>query len=174
MPVAITVGSVTPPGGTTVTGWSVTATPAGGDPADAIELASGTGMPPSTVATLDPSVLDNGVWVVTVAVFDSGGGTGTASTVVVVDGQLKLGRYSTSFLDLDVPIGGVPVRVVRTYDTLDRGEVGDFGYGWTLDVAEFQVQANRPLGQGGWEQYGCGSGFIFVPLCYRTTTRRTS
>ncbi len=87
----------------------------------------------------------------------------------MVDGQLKLGRYHITYQDMAVPVGGIPIQVLRTYDTLNKNEVGDFGAGWTLDVSDFRVQVNRPLGQAGWERYVCGGGIIFVQYCYRTT-----
>ena len=41
-------------------------------------------------------------------------------------------------------------------------------------TGSFRVQVNRPLGDGGWEQYGCGSGLIFLPLCSAPRDRTSS
>ncbi len=156
-----------PRAGTTVENWAVSIRPTGAPPTDAQVLATGTG--PAVTAGLDPTLMDNGIWTITITATDDDEGISTHETSVVVDGQLKLGRYRVTYQDLAVPVGGIPIGVQRTYDTLDRNQRGDFGHGWTLDVADFKAQANRPLGEGGWERYACGSGFIFVPLCYRTT-----
>ena len=36
--------------------------------------------------------------------------------------------------DLVVPAPGLPIRIDRTYDSLQRGASGDFGHGWSLGV----------------------------------------
>ena len=130
-------------------------------------VATGTGTPPAGI--VDPTVLPNGTWVVTVTVHDNDAGTSTVEIGLIVEGQLKLGRYHITYQDLAVPVGGLPIQVLRTYDTLNRTIDGDFGHGWSLDVADFRVDVHRPLGQGGWERYQCGGGFIVVTYCFRTT-----
>ncbi len=170
-PTPVTIGTVTPPPGETVDTWQIIAHPAD-RPDDQIVLAEGTGNPPTDpdqIAVIDPTVIDNGIWIIAIEVVDTGGGLGTTETSVVVDGQLKLGRYHITYQDLAVPVGGIPIQVLRTYDTLNKDQVGDFGNGWTLDVSDFRVQINRPLGDGGWERYGCGGGIIFVSYCFRTS-----
>jgi RHS repeat-associated protein/uncharacterized repeat protein (TIGR01451 family) len=157
--------------GRTITTWSVLAYPAGGNVATAKTLASGVGTPPATLATLDPSLLSNGIWTVRIASVDNTSVAGFTETSVVVDGEMKLGRFSATYNDLSVPVGGLPIDIQRTYDSIDRNRVGDFGNGWNVGLANFRVQTNRPLGAAGWERYSCGNGgLIFVPLCYKTTT----
>lgn len=51
---------------------------------------------------------------------------------------------SDSFKDLSVPLSGLPIEVVRTYDSRDK-EVGDFGVGWNLGLSDIRLQKNRPL-----------------------------
>lgn len=84
---------------------------------------------------------------------------------MVVDGEMKLGRYTTTITDLTVGVGGLPIEVRRTYDSFDKSR-GDFGVGWRLDVADFQVSSNGPLGDGGWQMQTCGGGFGFSLLCF--------
>ncbi|HEX8581696.1 MAG TPA: hypothetical protein VF640_05190, partial [Acidimicrobiales bacterium] len=157
-PVAATL---TPPAGATVVSWTVGVRRTGTD--DVRELASGTG--PDVAATVDPTVLANGGWELVVESASSNGGISVTVSPFVVDGQLKLGRYTTTFEDMAVAIAGLPLRVLRTYDSFDTA-VGDFGAGWTLSVASFRVATNGPLGQGGWSMRQCGGGLIFVPLCF--------
>jgi RHS repeat-associated protein/uncharacterized repeat protein (TIGR01451 family) len=161
--------TITPREGETITRWRVTARPANTPAGTAEELARGTGTPPDTLARFDPTTRANGAWVIAVAATGSGHGTTTAETNVIVDGRLKLGRLGVTYQDLNVPMAGIPIQVLRSYDTLNRSTSGEFGYGWRLEVANFRVASNGPLGQGGWEQYACGPGVIFVPLCYRTS-----
>jgi YD repeat-containing protein len=45
--------------------------------------------------------------------------------------------------------------------------LGIFGHGWSVDIADFRVSTNGPLGEGGWVVTACGGGF-FVPLCFES------
>ena len=56
----------------------------------------------------------------------------TVATVQVARDQ-KIGIFTLTFVDLDVPVSGVPITVTRTYDSRDKGQ-GDFGVGWRLDI----------------------------------------
>jgi RHS repeat-associated protein len=153
--------TLTPAAGTTVTGWTVSYRRA--DDATVTQLASGTGT--AVGATVDPTLLPNGSYELVIRATSSDGGATVSETAFVVDGQLKLGRYTTSYDDLDVGVAGLPLRVIRTYDSFDKS-VGDFGVGWRVEVANFHVSTNGPLGAGGWRMFGCGGGLIFVPLCF--------
>jgi RHS repeat-associated protein len=62
--------------------------------------------------------------------------------MVTVTGEEKPGRVRFSVTDLTVPIVGLPISIGRTYDSLDRERVGDFGYGWTLDVSNPRLTVN--------------------------------
>ena len=58
----------------------------------------------------------------------------------------------TTYQDLSVGVGGLPMQVLRTYDSFDKA-VGDFGVGWNLDIANFRVSASTGRsGYGGWVQ----------------------
>lgn len=152
---------LTPVDGTTVESWTVSYRVPGD--ATLTELASGTG--PTVSATLDPTALANGLYEVTIVGIGSDGGITVVTTSIVVDGQLKPGRYVTTFQDLAVGLGGFPIEINRTYDSFDKS-VGDFGVGWTLDIADFQVASNGPLGDQGWIMETCGGGLIFSTLCF--------
>jgi RHS repeat-associated protein len=156
--------TLTAPEGETVVSWRVLYRIEGST--QQVELASGTG--PTVSATLDPTLLPNGTYLLTGASTASGGGTSASVTSVVVDGDLKLGRYRTSVLDLDAGVGGLPMQVTRTYDSFDK--VGsDFGVGWRAEVSGFKVSANRPLGYQGWSQEVRGCSLIFCTIGYRTS-----
>ncbi len=161
-PVTIDV-VLTPPDGEVVDSWSVTYRRADSDVA--VEFATGSG--PNVSAVLDPTVLPNGLYFVTITATASGGGVSFVENSLVVEGNLKPGRYVTTFQDLAVAIAGLPLEVLRSYDSFDKTR-GDFGIGWTLDVASFRVSSNGPLGEGGWRQEVIGGGLIFAPLGYFT------
>ena len=159
-PVAINA-SITAPAGQTIASWSVTYQAL--DPGPVVPLAGGTGTPPSPLATFDPTLLPNDSYLLTVTATASSGGIQAVSSTVTVIGNLKLGRYVTSFQDLDVPVNGFHMLVRRTYDSTDKS-VGDFGVGWRLSLSNFRVAPNRILGAGGWSQYNtfCGLGLCLT------------
>ncbi len=159
-------GSVAPPDGETIESWQVIAYPDGGDPSAGLVVASGTGEPPADLGEFDPTSVSNGLWIIRIEATSSGGGTSFTETEVIVEGQLKYGRFSTTFQDLNFNISGFDVQVLRTYDSLERFQSGDFGHGWNVDIADFRVATNGPLGEGGWTMFQCGGGLIFVPLCF--------
>jgi RHS repeat-associated protein len=157
-PVPVTA-SITPPEKETITSWKVTAQAL--DPEPVVVLASGTGTPPSPLASFDPTKLPNGTYEITVSATASGGGTQTSSSTVAVHGNLKLGRYTTTYQDLVVPVNDFQMEVRRVYDSIDK-RVGDFGVGWHVELANFRVSTNRELGAGGWSEYGT---HCFGSLC---------
>ena len=159
-PIAVSA-TLTPPDGETVVSWSVAYRSIEGG--TLVELATGTD--PSIATTVDPTVLPNGLYLLVVTAESSGGGISVTETSFVVDGQLKLGRYVTTFQDLAVGVAGFPIQVNRTYDSFDK-TVGDFGVGWSLDIADFRVATNGPLGDAGWLVESCGGGLIFATLCF--------
>ena len=148
-PVAIKA-TITPPAGESITDWKVTYQRDG--TTGATQIASGTGAPPATLATFDPTVLPNGTYLIAITANASNGGFQTSTTMLAVDGNLKLGRYTTTYEDLSVGVGGLPMQVRRTYDSFDKS-VGDFGVGWRVEVANFRVSTGRALGLGGWTMY---------------------
>jgi RHS repeat-associated protein len=162
--------TLTPTAGTAVASWRITATAAGSG--GATTLASGDGgaldAPVPVSAAFDPTRLPNGTYVISLHATGSDGGVSTSTTSLIVDGNLKLGRFTTTYQDLSVGVGGLPMQVLRTYDSFDK-TAGDFGVGWRVGLANFRVQVNRPLGAGGWSQSTAGCGMIFCTTAYRST-----
>jgi RHS repeat-associated protein len=95
----------------------------------------------------DPTLRLNGLYELELAAYGAGDSGVAVSTHVVVDGFRKIGHFSLSFIDLEIPLAGVPIRVLRTYDSRDR-ESRDFGHGWTLDVKQGSYRNNRTPGEG--------------------------
>ena len=81
--------TITPPAGQTIASWSVAYQDL--DPSAPVTLASGTGAPPATLATFDPTLLPNDTYGITISATASGGGTQTLTTSVIVFGTLASG-----------------------------------------------------------------------------------
>lgn len=125
-----------------------------------------TGNVPVTNAVLgsfDPTLLLNGMFEVRLTARDFAGRTASASINAVVEGGLKIGNFTLPFLDLEIPGVGIPIQVVRTYDSRDKRK-GDFGYGWTLSVSDFRVEESGPSGEH-WE--GVRIGGLLPTYCVR-------
>ena len=127
--------------------YRVTATPASGGPAIVLleeewdgvtylsNLASG-----STLATLSPFALPNGNYQLDVIARDDGGEETTQSLVFGIQSEAKLGNFGVSFTDLTVPVAGVPISIIRSYDTQKADVRGDFGYGWSMEILKGQFE----------------------------------
>jgi RHS repeat-associated protein len=147
---------ISPPPGQSIRTWSVGYRNL--DQGSPIQLASGTGAPPRTLAMFDPTLLTNGTYQIRVRAQASGGGSDTATSSVLVAGDLKLGDYATTYLDMEATLGGIPVQVLRTYDTTDKRR-GDFGIGWRIELSSYRASPNDRLGLGGWTSQPFGSPF---------------
>ena len=99
------------------------------------------------LATFDPTLLLNGLHELRLEAVDSLGRIVEDRISVVVDGQMKIGHFTLSFVDLQIPLSGLDIRIIRTYDSRDT-RLGDFGVGWTLDIRQGFYQNNRPPGDG--------------------------
>jgi RHS repeat-associated protein len=157
--------SLSPPAGQTISQWSVQlqSTQPGSAP---FTLASGTGAPPSPLTTLDPTVLDDGTYDVTISATSSAGGTQTVTTSVEVAGAMKFGEFTARWHELSVPVDGLTMTVDRDYDSFAHS--GDFGPGWHVDVSNFQVGSGRALGAGGWEQFPTSCSLFGCNYSYAT------
>ncbi|MCP3936634.1 MAG: RHS repeat-associated core domain-containing protein, partial [Actinomycetia bacterium] len=98
---------------------------------------------------LDPTLLLNGLYEVRVEATDLEGRVVEETIALSVEGQMKIGHFTLSFVDLAVPVSGLDIEVVRSYDSRDLRQ-GDFGVGWTLDIRQGSYRNNRPPGDG-WE-----------------------
>jgi RHS repeat-associated protein len=156
--------NVTAPEGETIERWKVTTRNL--DRGTPVVLASGNSEPPAPMTTFDPTTLVNGAYQILIAVESSAGGTTTVVSNVVVCGEMKLGDYTTTYLDLEASIDGFPVQVLRTYDTTDK-RLGDFGTGWRVELSSYRATPNNRLGLGGWSTEPFG--FPFTRFRFKTT-----
>jgi len=96
----------------------------------------------------DPTVLSNDIYTIRLTAVDVAGNEASDETNVLVTGSNKPGIFRITFVDLDVPVSGIPITVERTYDSRERSASGDFGFGWSLGVKSGKYTNNRRPGDG--------------------------
>ena len=97
-----------------------------------IPLAAGDASVNGVLAELDPETLPNGFWTLRLSAQDISGRTSTVEISVEVNTPAKPSAYRTSETDLSLLLGGVPVELVRAYDSLRSNVSGSLGNGWSL------------------------------------------
>jgi RHS repeat-associated protein len=129
-------------------------------------LASGTGpVNGATVATLDPTLLLNGIYTVRLSAQTTAGET-SQSFSVSIDGRMKVGNFTLDFTDLQTAVVGVPFTIDRLYDSRDK-TVGDFGVGWKLALSDVRVEKSGKTGAY-WGYQVNDQGF-FTEYCLQNT-----
>ncbi|MGC2237821.1 MAG: PKD domain-containing protein [Pyrinomonadaceae bacterium] len=107
--------------------------------------ASGSGAASGNLGSLDTTLMLNGLYDVRLISADQYGQTASDIISVSVENNLKVGHFTISFEDMNVPVAGIPIQITRTYDSRDKRK-GDFGIGWTLGVKNVRVEKNNVLG----------------------------
>jgi len=121
------------------------------------------------LGVFDPTLLLNGIYELQLTVTDTASNTVTIEPLtVMVDRNMKIGHFTLSFNDLTIPVAGIPIQVIRTYDSRDK-RAGDFGVGWALNLKNIRLQKNRHLGRA-WDQ--SSSGGLFPTYCIDTARPR--
>ena len=115
---------------------------------------------PFNVATFDATTLQNGIYTIRLTAHSSsfaGSATSTDTVTVTVQGRAKAGAFRLAFRDLTIPLPGMPIDIIRSYDSTDAG-VHDFGLGWSLGVNAARLQRNRNIGFG-WTETATQTAF---------------
>ena len=127
--------------------WTLSTRPAGSTKGTVVATGSGP-VDNTLLGQFDPTLLPNGLHELILTGTDAAGQTVSGKVAVSVEGQMKIGHFTLSFIDLAIPVSGLDIEVVRTYDSRQRLEQGDFGQGWTLDIRQGSYRNNRPPGDG--------------------------
>ncbi|WP_287080135.1 MULTISPECIES: putative Ig domain-containing protein [unclassified Microcystis] len=99
------------------------------------------------VATLDPRLLANGSYLVKITAFDFSGNGNVQGVILNVTGQNKPGDFSLEYTDLSIPLTGIPIEIIRRYNSLESASQGDFGYGWDLGLQDAKIVESSPDGR---------------------------
>jgi RHS repeat-associated protein len=84
-----------------------------------------------TIGTFDATLLPNGGYAIELNATANGTPQISYVTVTVV-GDNKPGRITSTVTDFKVPLAGIPISITRTYDSLEKSQGEDFGFGWKL------------------------------------------
>jgi len=108
-----------------------------------VEIARGTDeVSADVLGEFDPTLLLNDSYRLRLTARDAGGNIAVTEEVVHVEGDLKLGNFQLSFTDLQVPVSGIPIQVVRTYDSLAANRTDELGYGWRLEFRDTDLRTS--------------------------------
>jgi RHS repeat-associated protein len=122
----------------------------------------------TTLGTFDPTSLQNGSYTIRLTANNQYGQTAVSSVTVTVARNMKVGVLQLAFNDLTVPVAGVPIQLIRSYNSLNAAHNGDFGNGWNLALSNIQLQKNHILGKN-WTESTQFSGY-FVSYCLASNT----
>ncbi|WP_019680070.1 VWA domain-containing protein [Ruminococcus flavefaciens] len=106
-----------------------------------------------SLGEFDTTMLRNGIYKLRLRVYGSNDIIIKAEVFVSVEGQMKIGNFSLDFEDMNVRTGGIPLSLVRSYDSRDRNISGDFGYGWNQSAKNVSINTNGPL-YTDWQKIG--------------------
>ena len=95
---------------------------------------------------LDATIMRNGQYDIKLSAYDSGGYVSSYTVSYIIEGEQKVGNFSMSFEDLTIPVSGLPITIVRTYDSRNK-EKGDFGIGWTMALRDIKIDENYVPGE---------------------------
>ena len=103
------------------------------------------------LGTFDTTLLQNGLYKIRLTATDINGVNFSMSAIYLVSGNMKAGNFSLSYEDLNIPLDGLPITVVRNYDSRNKSS-GDFGNGWSLALSDLKLEITANIGQDGWIQ----------------------
>lgn len=123
------------------------------------EFASGnTAVNNGVLGTFDPTLLENGYYNIRLTARSSNYIV-SDEIVVSVEGQMKIGNYSIAFQDMDIPVAGYPLTVIRGYDSRRKSSSGDFGFGWDMTLSSIKLSESCAPGLY-WDQKIAKSGLV--------------
>jgi YD repeat-containing protein len=121
------------------------------------------------LGTFDPTMLLNGTYAIRLISVDASGQSSSTLVTATVSGNQKVENFTLSFSDLAVPVAGLPIEIVRTYDSRDK-RVGDFGVGWSLGLKDVRLEKSGVIAKN-WDA-AVDSGF-FPRYCLSPTRPHT-
>jgi RHS repeat-associated protein len=102
------------------------------------------GVDTTVLGTVDLSMLENGNYYMQLSVrCDGYDYPKNDYAQFILDCPLKIGNVKFSQEDLVVETGGIPLRVVRTYDSFKKEKDSEFGHGWAYSIANLDIELDE-------------------------------
>ncbi|MEM9214706.1 MAG: putative Ig domain-containing protein [Cyanobacteria bacterium P01_F01_bin.150] len=113
---------------------------------DYVVLAEGnTNIDNEVIGQIDPRSFANDNYFVRVIAGDVSGNINIQGLLLTLSSVNKPGHFSQEFVDLSIPLTGLPIEVTRTYNSFESNQQGDFGFGWSLGVQDARIQESVPV-----------------------------
>jgi RHS repeat-associated protein len=101
------------------------------------------------LAHLDFSMIRNGAYVLELQVDSLVSGSPVSSltqpVTFILDSNVKIGQFTFTEQDLSIPVSGIPLTVMRTYNSINP-TLGDFGYSWTYALNDVDMEIDEERG----------------------------
>ncbi|MEM8960988.1 MAG: RHS repeat-associated core domain-containing protein [Acidobacteriota bacterium] len=149
--------------------WTLATSPVG-EAASAVIATGGGPVTDRYLADFDPTLMLNGMHDLVLTGRDNNGRAVSGKVTLVVDGNMKIGNLALSFVDVAIPISGLSIELIRTYDSRQRLIEGDFGFGWDLTISNGQYRNNRLPGDG----WAVQAGLLPCDTALETKTHLTT
>lgn len=144
--------------------------PAGAPDSAWVEIWRGlTSVTNGVLGRLDPSRYNNGVWDLGLNVVDVNGRATSTRVTIEIARERKLGAFRLSFTDISADAAGMPLTLTRTYDSLKKDQLLDFGWGWSAGATDLSVRKNMVLGLS-WQLQTSGFNQCLRPVGNRRVT----
>lgn len=144
--------------------------PAGASSAAWVEIYRGlTAVSNGVLGTLDPTRVANGVYELGLNVVDVNGRSTSVVVPIEVARDRKIGQFKLSFTDIRADASGMPLTLIRTYDSLKKDVMGDFGWGWSAASQDVSIRKNMIFGQQ-WNVTTSGFNICLRPVGQRRIT----
>ena len=114
----------------------------------------------SVLGTFDPTLMENGLYKVRLIGIKEDNKEVKMTAIYLVTGGMKIGNFTLSNDDLNIPLAGLPITVTRNYDSRKSNQKGDFGNGWDLGLSNLKLEITSNIGEKGWYQQITKSGFF--------------
>ncbi|MGY4829032.1 PKD domain-containing protein [Sphaerotilaceae bacterium SBD11-9] len=121
------------------------------------------------LGSLDPSRVGNGVYELGLNVVDVNGRTTSTVVPIEITRDRKIGQFRLGFTDIRLDASGMPLTLNRTYDSLKKDILGDFGWGWSAASQDVSVRKNMVFGQQ-WTVQTSGFNICLRPVGQRRVT----
>ena len=124
----------------------------------------------SLLGVFDTTLLQNGLYDIKLIGVDNKGNKVEKNAVYIVTGNLKAGNFKFSNEDLNIPLDGLPISIVRNYNSAQNYS-GDFGNGFSLSLTNLKLEVTDDIGETGWEQIKTGRNVLEFEYEIRETKK---